>query len=412
MRLPRCAAALIALALTLSAGSADAAGRRVINNYPVATVNNVTRVPVAVATSDIVFPIIKLLPQARVANALANAMVYGGAAAVIGQLMLDEYNADNGSNITYNSTTNVFENSTHTFVWGFSGPCNANLSPMSAGASVAYVQACMAAYSNAYWYTIWNSFSCIDTDAYGCRAYRAQLSFSNGGDWAYEWSRQAGVYSSASSDTVSDQELAEAVSQYSQPYNQRDFWEPYPGASDVQIQNFDGAAHEPLRLSDSQIADLNSQLSGTCNAAGELLIYELCLMGKDHGVTASPPSTDVPEATQTEGATAGNVTVNVPADTPGGAFAPTQLETLDSFQAITQSFQAAIAAAPIVTAWTGITATIPSATCPQAEFTWNGNTYNLATTACAMWESTAAPLLSLVFLFVWPFIGLRLIFSA
>lgn len=373
------------------------------------------RVPVAVATESIVFPIIKVLPPVRTARALANAMAWGGAAAVIAQAMINEHNSETGQNVTYNTTNNYYENNSTIFAWNqiICGP-----NPLNVTDPRSTIEACIEGTEGGGWTYGNYVWTCTATDTYGCRSYGLTWNtYRYGGFWS---SNQGGVgrasntYVSQTTTPLSDAQVSDIVEGYSQPYNQRDFWEPYPGATQEQISNFDEAGSEPLRLTDTQIQDLNEQLATACDPAGDLLVYELCLMGREHGVTSSPPSTDVPEATQPDGGTypGGSVNVEVPTDTPGGVFEAETLEEVGTFQATTDAFLASVQAAPIVAAWTGIGATVPAGACPTASVTVFGTTFQLMTIACEIWEESVVPLLSLVFLFVWPFIGLRIVMSS
>lgn len=83
-----------------------------------------------------------------------------------------------------------------------------------------------------------------------------------------------------------------------------------------------------------------------------------------------------------------------------------------SFDGALSAYVADLYEVPIVAAWTGIGDSVPTGACPQANVTVFGQTYSLTAFACEIWEGTVASLLSLVFLFVWPFIGLRIVMSA
>jgi len=98
----------------------------------------------------------------------------------------------------------------------------------------------------------------------------------------------------------------------------------------------------------------------------------------------------------------------------GEAYDPTtpELAELDSFGDLTQAFWDGLQAAPIVAAWTGIGASVPTASCPSYSLTVFGQTYSFTEFMCELWDEQIAPVLSLVFLFVWPFIGLRIVMSA
>jgi len=98
----------------------------------------------------------------------------------------------------------------------------------------------------------------------------------------------------------------------------------------------------------------------------------------------------------------------------GDAYNPTTpaLDELDSFGALTQAFWDGLQAAPIVSAWTNIGASVPTGSCPSYSLSVFGQTYSFTEFMCELWEEQVAPVLSLVFLFVWPFIGLRIVMSA
>jgi len=96
----------------------------------------------------------------------------------------------------------------------------------------------------------------------------------------------------------------------------------------------------------------------------------------------------------------------------GGPFGGPEMDEVGTFGELTQSFVDGLEAAPIVAAWTGIGSSIPAGACPDADISVFGETYSFTDFACGIWDDTVVPLLSLVFLFVWPFMGLRILMSA
>jgi len=98
-------------------------------------------------------------------------------------------------------------------------------------------------------------------------------------------------------------------------------------------------------------------------------------------------------------------------DTPYDPAVP-ELDEVAGFGDITQGFLDGVEGAPIVAAWTGIGSSIPAGSCPTANITVFGAAYSFTDTMCDIWDNTVSPLLSVVFLFVWPFLGLRIVMSA
>jgi len=414
-------AALIVAALMVACGSAEAAGRRVINNYPVAVSGTGIKLPVAIADATIVYPIIKYLPQARVATALTNAIQWGGAAAVIGYAMIAEHNAETAGTLAYQNdqwvraeeyqgsyTESTWKNSCTNATWG----------------------ACVTQISNninhffgpsfGYGTPVIDSGSCKTTDSNGCSVGRVGYKRRNANgsmldaNWNYvEFGRVNVNYPAGYTPAAATEaDVAEAVRGYSSPYEAREFYEnPVSGVPENIMQ----AAHEPLPLSQQQLDQINDALRNGISQGMDALAEELAQFGREHGVQGSPDPVTVPDATQVEnGSPSSNVsvTVNIEPDTPGNAFTEPTLETLESFATITQNFWTAVQGAPVVAAWTGISSSIPAASCPSAPITVFGVTHDFMDTFCEIWESAAVPLLAAVFLFVWPFLGLRYVLSA
>lgn len=412
MRLSRCAAALVALCLFLP-GASFAAGKKVISNYPVTATATGVRLPVAIADATIIYPLVKWLPPARVASVainVASTAIVTGAAYLALQ---DAMNTSGGGPVTYNNTTNVFENTLTVADWDTT-LCGPN--PRRSSNITADLQACLLGVNPNYRNFSW---TCTATDAYGCRTY--SLSFENPGCC---WNsggvgRPSGVIVSQSSTPLTDQQIYDMIDNYAGSKNIKDIFRqdlaaPEGSPFGAPTRAIDSAAHQPLPLTPTQQQELNDVLQGIGTSV-DALVNELADFAKQHGIDAAPDPNTVPDATQEDGATDSqtiNVNVTVPTDTPGGAFDPATLETLDSFQSITQTFVDGIEAAPIVSAWTGIASSVPAGSCPNATLTVFGDAYQIMTFPCQIWEDVVAPLLSLVFLFVWPFIGMRIVMSS
>jgi len=99
-------------------------------------------------------------------------------------------------------------------------------------------------------------------------------------------------------------------------------------------------------------------------------------------------------------------------DGVSGDFAGPTMDEASTFGESTLAFWDALEASPLIGAWTGIGSSIPAGSCPAANITVFGETYSLTEFMCQIWEDEVAALLALVFLFVWPFMGLRIIMSA
>lgn len=83
-----------------------------------------------------------------------------------------------------------------------------------------------------------------------------------------------------------------------------------------------------------------------------------------------------------------------------------------TFGATLASYVEQLQDAPIVAAWSNIGSSLPSGSCPSANISVFGATYSLSEFGCQIWDETVAPLLNLVFLFVWPFMAIRIVMSA
>jgi hypothetical protein len=87
-------------------------------------------------------------------------------------------------------------------------------------------------------------------------------------------------------------------------------------------------------------------------------------------------------------------------------------EACPTFQGILGGYYEQLQEVAIVSAWTNIGASIPAGSCPDASVSVFGDSYDVMTIPCQIWDNTVSPLLGLVFLFVWPFLGLRIVMSA
>jgi hypothetical protein len=401
----------------------QAEGRRVLN-YPVpTTVSSNVRLPVGVTTTKIVYPIVKVLPPVRMARAISDAMAYGGAAAVIATAMMSNYNGDSLTDtITYNSTTNEFsKGEKYAGTWG---PSSGYTGGSGCGGKVfSEAYSCSWAKQVLYWTNnggyqahspIIGTVNSTTKSVSYTRCNSAGLSCDS--SYSYWITRSSSSYPAGYSPGEPTDEQLSAIAGGDfdwSPYSARDFFEdPVTGMPD----NIANAGHEPLPMTDSQREQLNEDLSptGACDPSGDQLVYELCVLGKEHGVETSPPATDVPEATQPEGGTGTGTTTDYEPDTPGGTFTEPELETLDTFHAITLDFLDRLESSPIPAAFAAVTSTWPTGTCPSGVVNlgpWIGE-QNMSAWSCPLWEDTIAPILSVLMLALWGFIGLRIIMSA
>jgi hypothetical protein len=88
----------------------------------------------------------------------------------------------------------------------------------------------------------------------------------------------------------------------------------------------------------------------------------------------------------------------------------------DTIQSNVQDYWNAVQAAPIVAAFSSITGSWPTASCPTVPFTLTvfhgSHDYDAFAPVCTIWGGTVAPTLSLVFLGLWAVAGIRVILSA
>jgi hypothetical protein len=132
----------------------------------------------------------------------------------------------------------------------------------------------------------------------------------------------------------------------------------------------------------------------------------------DTGENPNRPNSTDPRTAPTPVVNVGDGEGDGEGDGGGGPFTGPEMETVCTFQECTDEFLASVQAAPLVAAWTSIGSSIPAGACPDADISVFGEVYSFTDFACSIWDDTVVPLLSLVFLFVWPFIGLRIIMSA
>jgi hypothetical protein len=88
----------------------------------------------------------------------------------------------------------------------------------------------------------------------------------------------------------------------------------------------------------------------------------------------------------------------------------------DTIQSNVQTYWNAVAAAPIVAAFSSISGSWPTASCPTETFTiamfHGSSSMDAMAPICSIWGGTVAPTLSLVFLALWAVQGIRIIMSA
>jgi hypothetical protein len=84
----------------------------------------------------------------------------------------------------------------------------------------------------------------------------------------------------------------------------------------------------------------------------------------------------------------------------------------DTIQSDVQSYMDSIKASPLVSGFSNITNSWPTADCPQVNFTLWGHVLDANAAICTVWGGTVAPTLSLVFLAIWAVAGIRVIMSA
>jgi hypothetical protein len=93
----------------------------------------------------------------------------------------------------------------------------------------------------------------------------------------------------------------------------------------------------------------------------------------------------------------------------GDATTPT-LPSADTIATTTTNYVGALSSVPIVAAVSGISASIPTGTCPTGSFSVYGSTYTIDA-QCSLWASVSA-IVQLVMLAVWALAGVRILMSA
>lgn len=88
----------------------------------------------------------------------------------------------------------------------------------------------------------------------------------------------------------------------------------------------------------------------------------------------------------------------------------------DTIQSDVQAYWDSVAASPIVVAFSSISGSWPTASCPTVPFTLTvfkgSHDFDAMAPVCTVWGGTVAPTLSLVFLALWAVAGIRVILSA
>lgn len=423
MRLSHLAAAVVAtaaLALMLASMPAHAAGKDLITTIPVITDPPPlvrTRVPVKIADATTVYGIEKYLTRARMGALIRGSLGIGGVAALVALEMAEQYATDHGQ--TINVFNNTFVRDQYNFSWINSAGCP---SPITASSPDASIMQCgdgvsKCAVYDCYWFE--SKGPCIASDNYGCRTQRYNMRWklkSNGSltsAFTVDYVRTSNTYVTHEQTAIPDEELGDFATNYENLERLKDLFRTPSG---YPRDDFLAAPHGPLPMTQTQIDQLNEMLRNGLNPAYDALANELAKYGREHGVTGGPDPTTVPDAVKGEGEVEGEnriiVNVNVPTDTAGNAFTEPALEELSTWEQMTQDFYASVQAAPIVAAWSGITASVPTGSCPAANIVAFGNTYSLSEPACDLWETYVVPVISLCFLFVWPFMGLRIVMSS
>jgi len=99
---------------------------------------------------------------------------------------------------------------------------------------------------------------------------------------------------------------------------------------------------------------------------------------------------------------------------PNCALIPSELAEVETFEETATGAWSTMQAAPIVAAMSSIGTSWPSGSCPMGTIDLGdyGGSQNLGSIACDMWADNIAPVLSLVMLAFWSFLGMRIIFEA
>jgi len=398
--------------------ASHAAGRKVINAYPVTAGPAGINLPVVVADASIVYPIIKFIPQAR-AISLARDMVTSGAVAYMAIQFLNYANSQGGAQASVVNNTYVF-GETYAGTWAVTGGgynCSGLSGTFSSIDSTCFNQT-ISYFSGVDGYPTQdrglrnNSATSIDHKFQRYGFFGPQY-----GEGVIYYNQTSTSYPPGYSQTpVSDAQLYEMLSEYlaSPPADSNEaLWQEM-----IENDLLRNAAHEPLPLTPQQLEQVNTALRDGISQGMDPLAQEIAQFGREHGVDGAPDPDTVPEATQEENGAVGggaNVTVNVEyePDTPGGTFTEPQLEELDSFAGITDAFMVRIAGAPLPQAFAAVTSTWPQGSCPTASVDLQElGTHELMSWACPLWAEHMAPVLSVLMVALWGFIGLRIIFTA
>jgi len=148
--------------------------------------------------------------------------------------------------------------------------------------------------------------------------------------------------------------------------------------------------------------------SATVSANGQTVnYYSSTVVG---GSTAAP-TTGAPVQGDPIG-TQGTGTSPQPGECDGDACTGTTptLESLDSFQAITQGFMGRVEGSALLTTVTGLGAAVPSGVCPRPTLALFGTTFTW-TTMCDLWDQISG-VINAVMLAVWGLLAVRIVLSA
>lgn len=427
---PQALVALVAL-LTFSAG-ASATGRDIMNSVDVAMDGTYGRmgVPVKVATATEAYPITKYLTRARMAGVMRFALSPEAAAvAAIAGIIISEYNSEDnsGGDVTINNN-NYYMGEKFAGTFYAYDINNASLAPYTGptgtcgGKTYGEASSCakqaaidLLTTSSCQFVGPWNEQDLSATLGVGATRYSGAMqnptTHANCNTAAARVVRSSSSYPTGYSPALAtDEQLADAMANYSDPNGMKDLFRE---AIDADIMR--QAAHEPIAISPESLEAINNAVRSGVYSGLTPFEEEMAKWARQHGVSVPDPNS-VPETKQPDGTTTSTgsvtVTVNVEPDTPGGTFEAPTLEDVDSFETTTTGFVTGLQVVPIVATWTGITSTVPGGACPVATIEAFGQSYSMMDVACQIWDDHVAPLLAIVFLFVWPFIGLRIIMSA
>jgi len=99
----------------------------------------------------------------------------------------------------------------------------------------------------------------------------------------------------------------------------------------------------------------------------------------------------------------------------GGPFVAPDLADGDSYEETATGAWSQLQAAPIVAAFSSISASWPSGSCPNGTLDLSAvgaGSHDMMADACTVWEGTIAPVLSIIMLIFWSILGLRVIMEA